>query len=450
MMFQKMTRRPITILSLLGTLLAGAAQAQGIPALPPAAPPAAVAAIEYFFDADPGFGNGTPLPVTAGPDVTASDLAATATLSAGVHYIGIRARNSAGAWGLTTVKPVYVLPTITLPPHAAASPVVQAEYFVDNAQPFGNATAIPVVSGTDVTVSNVVLTLGSLSNGVHTIGLRFADAAGNWSLTNQQKLTVVAVNLSLPPATPAQPFTTLEYFFDTDPGVGNGTLVSVPATTDLQSHSILADVSTLAQGLHVLYVRTLGDRSLTASQGFRISDPLPVKLVHFSGKSEAKTVVLAWETGAEESNKGFVVERSTDARNFDSLGFVAAQKTATGTYAFTDGQPLEGASYYRLRQLDFNGSATYSHILMMRRATEENKAVFTNNPVEDELRVFGLPASAKEGDFTILDLQGRPVRVLPGSGGAVETFNISGIPAGTYVLHIRQGSTIQTLRFQKN
>lgn len=86
----------------------------------------------------------------------------------------------------------------------------------------------------------------------------------------------------------------------------------------------------------------------------------------------------------------------------------------------------------------------------MRRTTEENEAIFTNNPVEDELRVFGLPASVKDRDFTILDLQGRPVRMLRGSGGPVETFNISGIPAGTYVLHIRQENTLRTLRFQKN
>lgn len=410
-----------------------------------------VTALEYFFDADPGFGNGAPLPVTAGPDVTATVAAATSALSTGVHYLGIRARNSAGQWSLTNVKPVYVLPTISLPPHATASPIVRAEYFVDMDPGLGQAPGIPVASGTDVTISNFLLSLGGLSSGVHKIGLRFQDAAGNWSLTNQEKLTVVAVNLSLPPAVPAQPFTTLEYFFDTDPGMGNGTLVTVPATTDLQSHSLVADISALATGLHVLYVRTLSDRSLTASQGFRIGSPLPVKLIHFSGKMEAQSVVLSWETGTEEGNAGFVVERSADARIFDSLGFVAARKATAGHYAFKDDQPLEGASYYRLRQLDLNGTTTYSHTLMMRiAAAEKGASLLTNNPVGDQLKVFGAAGSAGEIAFSVWNMQGQETARFQGSGGPVETFNISGIPAGIYLLRAQKGGQVQTVRFRKN
>jgi hypothetical protein len=90
-------------------------------------------------------------------------------------------------------------------------------------------------------------------------------------------LVLLALNAAAqPPAYPAQSppagnLKTLEYFFDTDPGLGNGKLVTLPASATVSSFQFQADLSTLSKGLHRLYTRTLdanGKWSLTATMFF--------------------------------------------------------------------------------------------------------------------------------------------------------------------------------------
>jgi|GEM_PF-1080014 len=413
--------------------------------------PADVTALEYFFDTDPGFGMAASLPVLPGADITTSGSVNTALLSEGVHYFGLRAKNSIGQWGLTTLKPVYVLPNITLPAHAAAAPIVQAEYFVDTDPGFGLATPIPVTSGAAVAVSGFIADVGTLGSGVHHMVLRLRDAHGNWSLSNLGKLTVIVAEINIPPATAALPFNTLEYFFDTDPGMGNGTLLTVPATTDLSSFSFTADVSGLADGPHVLFVRTVGQWSITSSQSFTIGAPLPVNLFHFNARRQGTMVQLEWETAREKDNAGFVIERSTDARMFDSLGFVPAQagSMVIHKYTFPDKQPLAGISYYRLKQKDLSGAVTYSPTVAIRFDNQSQQLFACNNPVHNELRIFSNGHSPAQPSFIICNLQGRAVARYAGSGKSLESFDVSALPTGSYLLQARINETVQNLRFQK-
>jgi hypothetical protein len=92
---------------------------------------------------------------------------------------------------------------------------------------------------------------------------------------------------------------------------------------------------------------------------------LPVELVSFqTEKQNDHTVVLTWRTASEQNNEGFDIERSSDGRNWETLGFVPGNGTTheEQSYAFTDGSPLPGVNYYRLRQVDFDGQYEYSEI----------------------------------------------------------------------------------------
>lgn len=414
------------------------------------AAPADVTALEYFFDADPGFGMASPLSITAGQDVTATGAISTPLLSVGVHYFAVRAKNSRGHWGLTTIKPVYVLPSISLPAHPAAAPIVRAEYFVDTDPGFGMGTNIPLTAGLDVTIPGFIAHVGALGSGVHHIVLRFQDAQGHWSLSDLNKISVVVADIHIPASAAAQPFTTLEYFFDTDPGMGNGTLVTVPATTDLTDYSIAADISGLPDGNHVFYVRTVGKWSVTSWRSFQINDPLPVTLISFDAQKQKSSVLLSWKTANEKDNAGFVLERSVDARSFDSLGFVAA---ATGSltenqYRFQDQHPLQGTSYYRLKQVDLGGAVSYSPMAPIHFDAVQSGQFSTNNPVGAQLRVFA-PAGVPEALFLITNMQGQEVARFSGTGQQIETFQVTDLPAGTYVLQISAGQQQQSIRFQK-
>jgi hypothetical protein len=95
--------------------------------------------------------------------------------------------------------------------------------------------------------------------------------------------------------------------------------------------------------------------------------PLPVTLVSFSLKNsskERKTNVLSWVTAQEINNNYFAVESSTDGRTFREIGRIKGTNTsATTSYSFNDQTPA-ARTYYRLKQVDFDGQTTYSEIIV--------------------------------------------------------------------------------------
>jgi len=110
---------------------------------------------------------------------------------------------------------------------------------------------------------------------------------------------------------------------------------------------------------------------LTAFSDFAIAKndlgPLPVELIAFTAKLQYPNTLLYWQTASETNNHFFAIERSANARDFETIGMVYGNGTTsiTSSYSFTDTQPLVPVSYYRLRQTDFDGSTSYSSIVMI-------------------------------------------------------------------------------------
>jgi Secretion system C-terminal sorting domain len=92
---------------------------------------------------------------------------------------------------------------------------------------------------------------------------------------------------------------------------------------------------------------------------------LEVELLTFEGKMSNNAVDLTWTTANEKNNAGFDIERSTDGQTFEKIGFVKGNGTTTAkqSYNFTDNTPLSILTYYRLRQVDFDGTSTTSNII---------------------------------------------------------------------------------------
>ncbi len=88
---------------------------------------------------------------------------------------------------------------------------------------------------------------------------------------------------------------------------------------------------------------------------------LPVALVDFDATAqENRTVLVTWKTSWERGNKGYVVERSKDLKNFEGIGNVndvAGTSNSVNSYRFVDPSPYRGTSYYRLRQVDADGTS---------------------------------------------------------------------------------------------
>lgn len=182
---------------------------------------------------------------------------------------------------------------------------------------------------------------------------------------------------------------------------------------------------------------------------------LPVMFTDFKAHLQGRKVLLEWITVEEAGNKGFYIERSINADSWQEIGFVlgSGNSSATNTYKFQDHQPFFGTNYYRLRQMDFDGSFDYSSVVLV--STQENVNEYAHvypNPAGDMLYV-NLPfASANDLQLTIyhwnssiaLSKHVRPDETL------VEKLDVSQLPAGIYTLQIiGKGRNVFMCKFLK-
>ncbi|NIJ55478.1 hypothetical protein [Dyadobacter arcticus] len=129
---------------------------------------------------------------------------------------------------------------------------------------------------------------------------------------------------------------------------------------------------------------------------------LPIDLTYFKAESEEKKVKLSWETALEKNSKEFIVERSADLKDFESIGKLNAAGDATGRlqYEFVDENPFAGVNYYRLRMVDRDGSFSFSKTLDVIREEEALYLQVIPNPASPEkITIMGKDI---ETDFLML------------------------------------------------
>ncbi|MFD2936016.1 T9SS type A sorting domain-containing protein [Spirosoma flavum] len=117
---------------------------------------------------------------------------------------------------------------------------------------------------------------------------------------------------------------------------------------------------------------------------------LPVTLLSFTAKPEGDRVQLAWATSTERDTDHFIVERSADLNEYVLVDKVAAKGTTNERqyYGLTDLNPQTGANYYRLKQIDFNGTIhSYKAISTIIRANEPVIAVYPNPASSDRIHL---------------------------------------------------------------
>lgn len=138
---------------------------------------------------------------------------------------------------------------------------------------------------------------------------------------------------------------------------------------------------------------------------------LPIELVSFHGSLVDKTVQLNWLTASEINNNYFLIERSADAVHYDSIGIVrgAGTSIAENNYSFADAFPNAGTNYYRLRQVDYDGSFSFSNAIGIRMIANESQIIqiYSNpSPLTRAIVVtFSMPV-AGTAHWLITDLQG--------------------------------------------
>ncbi|MFD1872105.1 T9SS type A sorting domain-containing protein [Hymenobacter bucti] len=144
------------------------------------APPASLAAVEYFVDIDPGYGQGSSAAITGGGTNAAgvSFSVGLGTLSVGFHTLYYRVRDAAGKWSQTQDRIFYVDdPTV-----AAIPNLNKAEYYFDTDPGYGLATNVPIATPAPNLLNlNLLADASALAEGQHRLFVRVRDANGGWS-----------------------------------------------------------------------------------------------------------------------------------------------------------------------------------------------------------------------------------------------------------------------------
>ncbi|MEY3399246.1 MAG: hypothetical protein RL220_1840, partial [Bacteroidota bacterium] len=288
---------------------------------------------EYFFDEDPGTGNGISIPVPEGNSISAFADVSTTGMTPGYHRLCVRTRDVYGVWGITRTIPVYLSDPNDTNTNTPGEDLVRGEYFFDQADP-GPGQGIPLTafaSGNSVNLTDVSIDLNGLTSGFHSLSVRFMDAAGRWGMT---RTSPFFIDVTLPPTLPDYqlPITLGEYFFDdVDPGVGNATAMEVEVGTNISFPSAV-DVSSLTPGTHKISfrVRDLGGYwSVTRSQSFTIViPPCPVPEPSFSWND----AVAGQQVNFVNSSVN-VLPEVTYSWDFDGDG-IADSNNANPSYTF--------------------------------------------------------------------------------------------------------------------
>ena len=141
------------------------------------------------------------------------------------------------------------------------------------------------------------------------------------------------------------------------------------------------------------------------------NNPLPVELVSFEATARPDHVDLKWVTAGEMNNDHFVVEKTRDEVAFEEVVQVtgAGNSQSSIVYSEIDPDPWPGISYYRLRQVDFDGTSTLSDLVAVEYVTMDNILLYPNPYTGDELWIEVMPAGKGLFEIECLDASGRRV-----------------------------------------
>lgn len=221
----------------------------------------ALTEVEYFFDADPGFGNGTEVSFESSNGVADVNFQADLTgVSEGLHVVYVRVKDENGGWSLSGYRPFYYNPS-----SGTDAPDLSAiEYFIDEDPGFGNGTSVGIGANSGAISIDFDADLSGTSKGTHVLYVRTQDTNGAWSLSGYR-------HFYYDPDTGAEAsdLVAVEYFIDEDPGFGNGTAVSVNANSGAVVVDFEADLAGVSNGVHILYVRAKDANGSWSLTGYR-------------------------------------------------------------------------------------------------------------------------------------------------------------------------------------
>ena len=186
-----------------------------------------------------------------------------------------------------------------------------------------------------------------------------------------------------------------------------------------------------------------------------LTDPLPIELLTFNAIANKNIVNLTWTTEKEINNDYFTIERSKDGESWKELSIVdgAGNSDKTIHYKDTDSNPLQGVSYYRLMQTDYDGTSTYSQVVEVFFGEENtlNATVFPNPSTENHVfvQLENIDVSNKNpANYSLFTINGQELQ----SGKLNEKtskIDLTNIASGVYILNVNHNQLVKHFKIIK-
>lgn len=172
--------------------------------------------------------------------------------------------------------------------------------------------------------------------------------------------------------------------------------------------------------------------------------PLPVDFAEFDAVRQGEEVMLNWMTASEKDNDHFILERSLDGQIWSAFDVIegAGNSTSPLFYSATDRNPSSEINYYRIKQVDTDGSIRYSDVVSVLPYTSM-EIQLTPNPANEKVIVT---SSDSFSEVTIVNVQGAVLKTIEYSSVKQASIDLSGLKQGIYYVQLQSNTGTATER----
>ncbi|MBH8558490.1 T9SS type A sorting domain-containing protein [Hymenobacter negativus] len=209
-------------------------------------------------------------------------------------------------------------------------------------------------------------------------------------------------------------------------------------------------VGTLTSAAFTTFPTTISGYSLASTSPAAVGaypglNPLPVELSRFDATAKGAGVALTWATASEKNSDRFEIQRSATGEVYETLGSVKGQGNTTlaHDYSFVDSHPLAGTAYYRLRQVDSDGTFSFSPVAAV-QTEASTKVELYPNPSASQLI---LPAGVGVVQYRIFNALGQTL--LSGKATDNDRLDITSLPKGPFFLEMSGATGRHTQRLMR-
>ena len=179
----------------------------------------------------------------------------------------------------------------------------------------------------------------------------------------------------------------------------------------------------------------------------QITGVMPVTLLSFTGQKQDNRNLLQWRTATEQNNRGFELQKSANGIDFNSIAFVPTKGGAGGNstselrYNYIDAKPFAAGSYYRLKQVDFDGKVTLSNVVFVKGdgVTQLSIASLYPNPTHNQINIVLLSPTVQKIQLMITDIAGKILQQQAfqlQKGENNNVVNVAALAKGSYVVKL--------------